>query len=117
MTADTLRAWQQSVGYVPQDIFLTDASVSENIALGVPPSEIDQPRVYEAARIAQLDAFIRADLPQGYDTHVGERGVRLSGGQRQRIGIARAVSCRDPAARRGDQRARCRKRNAGAAGA
>lgn len=91
VTADTLRAWQQSVGYVPQDIFLTDASVSENIALGVPPSEIDQPRVYEAARIAQLDAFIRADLPQGYDTHVGERGVRLSGGQRQRIGIARAL--------------------------
>ena len=91
VTDSNLRAWQQSVGYVPQDIFLTDASVSENIALGVPPREIDPARVEEAARIAQLDAFIRAELPQGYDTMIGERGVRLSGGQRQRIGIARAM--------------------------
>ena len=91
VTEENLRAWQQSVGYVPQDIFLIDASVSENIALGLARSEIDQDRVEIAARIAQLDTFIREDLPKGYDTHVGERGVRLSGGQRQRIGIARAL--------------------------
>lgn len=86
-----VRAWQQSVGYVPQDIFLTDASVSENIALGVPKDEIDQSRVQEAARIARLDEFICNELPEGYATAIGERGVRLSGGQRQRIGIARAL--------------------------
>ncbi|WP_299792834.1 ABC transporter ATP-binding protein [uncultured Marivita sp.] len=86
-----VRAWQQSVGYVPQDIFLTDASVSENIALGIHPRQISKERVQVAARIAQLDQFIRDELPDGYDTAIGERGVRLSGGQRQRIGIARAL--------------------------
>jgi ATP-binding cassette, subfamily B, bacterial PglK len=86
-----IRAWQRSVGYVPQEIFLTDSNVAENIALGVPPSEIDMDRISRAARIAQIDQFIREELPQGYDTTVGERGVRLSGGQRQRIGIARAL--------------------------
>jgi ATP-binding cassette, subfamily B, bacterial PglK len=85
------RAWQRSVGYVPQEIFLTDSNVAQNIALGVPPSEIDMERVIRAARIAQIDAFIREELPQDYGTTVGERGVRLSGGQRQRIGIARAL--------------------------
>lgn len=87
----TLRAWQASVAYVPQDIFLLDASVSENIAFGVPRDRIDQDRVEEIAQIAQLDGFVRSDLPAGYNTEVGERGVRLSGGQRQRIGIARAL--------------------------
>lgn len=89
--ADNIRAWQQSVGYVPQDIFLTDSSIAENIALGIAPAEIDRAQVEKAARIAQLDRFIREELPNGYDTTVGERGVRLSGGQRQRIGIARAM--------------------------
>lgn len=84
-------AWQNSVGYVPQDIFLTDSSVAENIALGLPPARIDRDRVIAAARIARIDEFIRSELAQGYDTPVGERGVRLSGGQRQRIGIARAL--------------------------
>jgi ATP-binding cassette, subfamily B, bacterial PglK len=88
---DNIRSWQQNVGYVPQEIFLTDASVTENIALGVPPSGIDPERVEQAARIAQLDKFIREELPHGYETTIGERGVRLSGGQRQRIGIARAL--------------------------
>lgn len=91
ITMSNLRAWQQSVGYVPQDIFLTDSSVTENIALGTPLDEIDQSRVEDAARIAQLDEFIQSELPDGYSTVVGERGVRLSGGQRQRIGIARAL--------------------------
>jgi len=91
VTNDNLRAWQQTVGYVPQDIFLTDASISENIALAVPPQEIDEARVRRAAEIAHIDAFIRDELPDGYATTIGERGVRLSGGQRQRIGIARAL--------------------------
>ena len=88
---DNIRAWQQSVGYVPQDIFLTDASISENIALGVPPGQIDADVVRRSAEIARLDGFIREELPAGYDTTIGERGVRLSGGQRQRVGIARAL--------------------------
>lgn len=86
-----LRAWQNTLGYVPQDIFLIDASIEENIALGCLPDEIDTKRVERACDIAQLTEFIKRDLPNGLDTQVGERGVRLSGGQRQRIGIARAV--------------------------
>ena len=89
--ADTLRAWQSTVGYVPQDIFLTDASLAENIALGLPPDEIERGQVERAARIARLHDFALSELPNGYDTRIGERGVRLSGGQRQRIGIARAL--------------------------
>src|SRR6056297_3161696 len=91
ITPETLRAWQRTVGYVPQDIFLTDASLSENIALGLRPDEIDAGKVERTARIAQLHDFAMAELPDGYATLIGERGVRLSGGQRQRIGIARAL--------------------------
>jgi ATP-binding cassette subfamily B protein len=75
---------------VPQSIFLTDATIAENIAFCVPIEQIDRNGVEEAARRAQIHDFI-ASLPQGYQTTVGERGVRLSGGQRQRIGIARAL--------------------------
>lgn len=91
-----IRAWQRSLGYVPQTIFLSDASIAENIALGIPTDEIDLAAVKRAALIAQLHDFIMNELPQGYDTRIGERGVRLSGGQRQRIGIARALY-HDPA--------------------
>jgi ABC-type multidrug transport system fused ATPase/permease subunit len=91
ITAETTRAWMQSVGYVPQDIFLTDAPVAENIALGVLPDAIDHERIRKAARIARIDQFIMGELPEGYRTPIGERGVRLSGGQRQRLGIARAL--------------------------
>lgn len=91
LDAKRRRAWQRSIGYVPQDIFLTEASVAENIALGLLPLEIDRDSVERAARLAQIDEFVTHDLPAGYDTRVGERGVRLSGGQRQRIGIARAL--------------------------
>jgi len=91
VTDDNLRAWQQALGYVPQDIFLTDSTVTENIALGVPPEEIDRDQVERCARMAQVHEFIMQDMPDQYDTVVGERGVRLSGGQRQRIGIARAL--------------------------
>jgi ABC-type multidrug transport system fused ATPase/permease subunit len=86
-----LRAWQQSLGYVSQEIFLTDTSIAENIALGIPKAQIDQAQVERCARMAQVHEFIVHDLPAQYETLVGERGVRLSGGQRQRIGIARAL--------------------------
>lgn len=89
-TPAALRAWRQSVGYVSQHVFLANASVSENIAFGLPPLEIDEARVLKAARLAQADRFISA-LPDGFRTLVGERGVKLSGGQRQRLGIARAL--------------------------
>lgn len=86
-----LRGWQRAIGYVPQDIFLTDASLAENIALGLRPEEIDLERVERAARSAMLHEFVMRELPDHYATRIGERGVRLSGGQRQRIGIARAL--------------------------
>jgi len=85
------RAWQRAIGYVPQAIFLTDESVAANIAFGLPPEQVDRAAVERAARVAELHDFVMTELPQGYDTPVGERGVRLSGGQRQRIGIARAL--------------------------
>jgi ABC-type multidrug transport system fused ATPase/permease subunit len=85
------RAWQDNIGYVPQAIFLIDDTVSANIAFGLPPEKIDQAAVERAARVAELHDFVMDELPQGYATPVGERGVRLSGGQRQRIGIARAL--------------------------
>ncbi|WP_018864895.1 ABC transporter ATP-binding protein [Thioalkalivibrio sp. ARh3] len=91
VTEANLRAWQQSLGYVPQDIFLTDSTVAENIALGIPAGQIDHERVERCARMAQVHDFIVQDMPEQYATMVGERGVRLSGGQRQRIGIARAL--------------------------
>lgn len=84
----TLPAWQNRIGYVPQDVFLVDGTVAENIALGL--DRPDASRVERAAGLAGLHAFI-AGLPDGYGTRVGERGARLSGGQRQRIGIARAL--------------------------
>jgi ATP-binding cassette, subfamily B, bacterial PglK len=83
-------AWGSTIGYVPQQIFLSDDSVRRNIALGLPDSGIDDLTVERAARAAHIHDFI-LDLPQGYDTVIGERGIRLSGGQRQRIGIARAL--------------------------
>ena len=91
LDAENIRSWQKSLGYVPQDIFLVDASIRENIALGSKPDEIDEKRIADACRIAQLDDFIESDLPNGLDSMIGERGVRLSGGQKQRIGIARAI--------------------------
>jgi ATP-binding cassette, subfamily B, bacterial PglK len=91
ITPENVRAWQGTLGYVPQSIYLTDETIASNIAFGVPKDEIDMAAVESAAKIAALHDFVLSDLPQGYDTFVGERGVRLSGGQRQRIGIARAL--------------------------
>lgn len=88
-------AWQRNVGYVPQAIYLSDDSVAANIAFGVPQKRIDMEAVERSARQAQIHDFIMNELPDGYDTGVGERGVRLSGGERQRLGIARALY-RDP---------------------
>jgi ABC-type multidrug transport system fused ATPase/permease subunit len=96
VTDKNRRNWQANIGYVPQDIFLVDASLLANIALGIAKDDIDHARVRECARQAQIDRFIEDELPLGYETEVGERGVRLSGGQRQRIGIARALY-HDPA--------------------
>ncbi len=90
ITKENLRTWQNSLGYVPQNIFLQDGSIKENIAYGISDSEIDMDRVWKAIIQAQLNRFI-STLPDGVDTKVGERGVQLSGGQRQRIGIARAL--------------------------
>jgi ABC-type multidrug transport system fused ATPase/permease subunit len=91
ITPENLRAWQNSVGYVAQQIFLIDDSVAANIAFGIAAEAIDMAAVERAARVANLHDFVMGELPQGYQTAVGERGVRLSGGQRQRIGIARAL--------------------------
>jgi ABC-type multidrug transport system fused ATPase/permease subunit len=84
------RAWRKRVGYVPQTVFLTNASIEKNIALGMAEEQIDSEAVRRAARMAQAEEFIN-QLPDGYGTIVGERGVKLSGGQRQRLGIARAL--------------------------
>ncbi|MFN3077354.1 MAG: ABC transporter ATP-binding protein [Alphaproteobacteria bacterium] len=91
---EDMRGWQGTVGYVPQTVFLLDDTLRRNIAFGIVDDAIDERRIAEVVRIAQLEAFIES-LPEGLGTMVGERGVRLSGGQRQRVAIARALY-RDP---------------------
>jgi ABC-type multidrug transport system fused ATPase/permease subunit len=88
--AGNAAGWQREIAHVPQDLFLADASIRENIAFGTDPDEIDDARVRAAAEAADIAAYIET-LPGGYETMVGERGTRLSGGQRQRLGIARAL--------------------------
>lgn len=95
ITPENARDWQRSIGYVPQHIYLADASVAENIAFGVSADKIDMQAVKRASRAAQIHDFVTDELPQSYATKVGDRGIRLSGGQRQRLGIARALY-RDP---------------------
>jgi HlyD family secretion protein len=84
------KSWQRHLGYVPQNIFLLDDTVTANIAFGVPEKEVDLQKVKEAARLANIDQFIES-IPEQYNFVVGERGAMLSGGQKQRIGIARAL--------------------------
>ena len=91
ITKENSRVWQKSIGYVPQQIYLADDTISGNIALGVEAKNINQKAVEDAAKIANLHEFIFNELPNKYETKTGERGIRLSGGQRQRIGIARAL--------------------------
>ena len=87
---ERLSAWRATIAHVPQSIYLADSSIAENIAFGVPPHQINLEQVRQAAEQAQIAAFIERS-PGGYNSFVGERGIRLSGGQRQRIGIARAL--------------------------
>ncbi len=91
LTAQNMRSWQNCIGYVSQHIYLQDATIAQNIALGVVDEEIDLTKIKVCAELAHVDEFITQDLPQGYQTTVGEKGIRLSGGQRQRIAIARAL--------------------------
>ncbi|HHT9158373.1 MAG TPA: ABC transporter ATP-binding protein [Candidatus Brocadiaceae bacterium] len=85
-----LHSWQRKIGYVPQEIYLLDDTVRRNIAFGIEDKDIDEMRIKDAISMAQLEEVI-AELPEGFDTVIGERGVRLSGGQRQRIGVSRAL--------------------------
>ncbi len=96
LNEETRRAWQKNCAYVTQHIYLCDDTVRANIAFGVSPENIDDAMVRQAAKMAALDAFVENDLPHGYDTIVGENGIRLSGGQRQRIGLARALYLNRP---------------------
>ena len=91
IVAENLRRWQRNLGYVPQDIYLQDDTIASNIAFGVTEGKLDMKAVVRAAKIANIHDFIMGELPGGYNTMVGERGVRLSGGERQRVGIARAL--------------------------
>ncbi len=87
---ERLSAWRATIAHVPQSIYLADSSIAENIAFGLPKDQIDMLKVRLAAEQAQIGGFIESS-PAGYNSFVGERGIRLSGGQRQRIGIARAL--------------------------
>lgn len=91
LTHETIRNWRAGIGYVPQDIFLLDDTIAANIAFGVGEKAIDMDRVRQSAEVAQIREFIEKEMPGGFMSLVGERGVRLSGGQRQRIGLARAL--------------------------
>ncbi len=83
-------AWQSTIAYVPQQIFVCDCTLAENIALGVPAAEISRDRMHRAVQLARLESYVAA-LPRGYDEILGGRGSQLSGGQRQQLGIARAL--------------------------
>ena len=87
---ENYRAWLKNIGYIPQMIFMLDDTIRKNVAFGVPEERIDEKRLWEVLKEAQLDEFVMS-LPDGLETGIGERGIRLSGGQRQRIGIARAL--------------------------
>lgn len=87
---DNYPGWLKNIGYIPQTIFMIDSTIRRNVAFGIADEDIDDNRVWEVLKEAQLDEFVRS-LPEGLDTSIGERGIRISGGQRQRIGIARAL--------------------------
>ena len=89
--AANIRKWQRCMGYVPQHISLIDESISANIALGEYPDDVNMDSVVAAAKVANIHDFILSELEHGYDTKIGDKGMRLSGGQRQRLGIARAL--------------------------
>ena len=86
-----ISGWQKNLGYVPQSAFIADGTIARNIGFGISERNINMKRVKEVAAIAQISDFIEEELPEQYETFVGERGIRLSGGQRQRLSIARAL--------------------------
>lgn len=86
-----VRSWQKLIGFVPQEIYLSDENVKSNIAFGIPDHEIDMDRIIQTSKMAGIYDFISNELPEKFDTLIGERGSRISGGQKQRIGIARAL--------------------------
>jgi ATP-binding cassette, subfamily B, bacterial PglK len=88
--SSSLRAWQNTIGFVSQSIFLSEGTIAENVAFGIPKEQINIEQVYRSLKLANLEQLLEG-LDKGIDTKVGERGVQLSGGQRQRIGIARAL--------------------------
>ena len=90
VNAGNKRFWQNTIGFVAQNIFLSEGSIAENVAFGIPKQKIDLDRVHRALELAHLSELL-SGLDDGINTKVGERGVQLSGGQRQRIGIARAL--------------------------
>lgn len=91
INSQNIRQWQKLIGYVPQQIYLADDTIASNIAFGINSEDVNLDAITSAAKVASLHDFVVNELPMGYDTKVGERGIRLSGGQRQRIGIARAL--------------------------
>jgi len=91
ITKKNLRSWQRLIGYVPQSIYLTDDSIAANIAIGQDPKDFNYENIQKSAKIANLHKFITEELPDQYESKIGENGVKLSGGQRQRLGIARAL--------------------------
>ncbi len=91
INGNNCKSWQKIIGYVPQQIYLANDTIEANIAFGVDVDKIDFSEIKRSAKIANLHEFVTNQLPEGYKTFIGERGVRLSGGQRQRIGIARAL--------------------------
>ena len=86
-----IKSWRKIVGYVPQDIFMLDDTITNNIAFGMPSDKINMIKVKKAAEMANLSNFIENELASGYNTFIGENGILLSGGQKQRLGIARAL--------------------------
>jgi ABC-type multidrug transport system fused ATPase/permease subunit len=91
LNSKNVKSWQKNLGYVPQSIYLTDDTIRNNIAFGIAGRDIDNEMLIRSAKLANIHTFIENGLKDGYDTVIGERGIRLSGGQRQRLGIARAI--------------------------
>tara|TARA_B100000795_G_C22803941_1_gene443632 strand:- start:2765 stop:4552 length:1788 start_codon:yes stop_codon:yes gene_type:complete len=90
LDSSNIHLWQKKIGYMPQNVYLIDDTILANIAFGLSKNEIEQDKAYSAAKIANLHDFIMS-LTNGYETRIGEQGVKLSGGERQRLGIARAI--------------------------
>ena len=87
---DAIRLWPGAIGYVPQDVMISNGTIRQNVSLGYSSNEVEEDDIWQALKVAQLAEFVR-ELPEGLDTPVGDRGTKLSGGQRQRLGIARAM--------------------------